>query len=69
MAGGVKHAHCLQEQESGKGLHAQAGMGGQDWVCALVAVFQPLILCLLECLMNMLRVNLPHRSFIISQTL
>lgn len=70
MAGGVEHTHSLQEQRPGKGPHAQAGMGGQCWACVLVAAFfYSLILCLLECLMIMLRINLPHISFIISRTL
>lgn len=67
MAGGVEHTHPLQEQVSGKGHHAQAGWGGQCWACVLVAVSPPLILCLLECLMIILRLSLPHISFIISQ--
>lgn len=66
----VWSTHSLQEQRLGKGPHAQAGMGGQCWAYVFVAAFfHPLILCLLECLMIMLRINLPHMSFIISQTL
>lgn len=38
-------------------------------LCSCGCVFPPLIPCLLECLMIVLRLSLPHVSFIVSQTM